>query len=127
MKITIADDTNSMRIIYDNKYAMHLDKMHNPNIGDFILLYDIQQYCEVYYTDTSISVAGYPYTDDEESLDDFINMICFLIEHFRGTYKQLSIAPSGGILNRFMANRDVLKPLGFKVPRRKADYCIYTY
>lgn len=127
MKITIADDNGSMRIIYDNKYAMRLDRMHNPNIGDFILLYDIQQYCEVYYTGASISVASSPYTSDEEALDDFINMIGFLIEHFRGTYKQLSIAPSGGILNRFMANRDVLKSLGFKVPRRKADYCIYTY
>ena len=66
MKITIADDNNSMRIIYDNKYAMRLDKMHNPNEGDFILLYDIQQYGELHYTDASISIAGMPYTDDEE-------------------------------------------------------------
>lgn len=127
MKITIADDTSSMRIIYDNKYAMRLDKTYNPDEGHHILLYDIQQYCEVYYNGNSLSVGNTPYTDDEESLDDFINMICFLIEHFRGTYTRLSIAPSGGLLNRFMVNRDVLKPLGFKVPRRKADYCIYTY
>lgn len=128
-QLIIKDISGSINFLFDNKYLVRTIKVETRAVDG-----DLKTHIYITGIETWVGLSIFSFGVDEyveysmPSYEHMIDMFSFIIAYFSDkNVNELCLSYSGTLSLINSECRDLFKVLGFKIPRRKRDYLIYTY